>query len=165
MAENNQMMSVEGQLVGMPLAGPESFSQQQLDYLKRALGVDETVLMNTPTVISNNLVITLTENFTNFAKIKIFCARRTSSNVSSSDIANEFEVTSEAFNISCSAINYNSGTTNLMIDWFSAQFSGSSLTIKRYSRKDFSNSSFSTATDAPLTITKIVGIHRIAGGN
>lgn len=36
----NEIMSVEGQLVGMPLAGPESFSQQQLDYLKRALGVE-----------------------------------------------------------------------------------------------------------------------------
>lgn len=35
----NEIMSVEGQLVGMPLAGPESFSQQQLDYLKRALGI------------------------------------------------------------------------------------------------------------------------------
>ena len=44
MPENNQLLSVEGQLVGMPLAGPESFSQAQLDYLKRALGVDETVL-------------------------------------------------------------------------------------------------------------------------
>ena len=38
MPENNQILSVEGQLVGMPLAGPESFSQQQLDYLKTALG-------------------------------------------------------------------------------------------------------------------------------
>jgi len=35
---SNEIMSVEGQLVGMPLAGPESFSQQQLDYLKTALG-------------------------------------------------------------------------------------------------------------------------------
>ena len=39
MPESNEIMSVEGQLVGIPLAGPESFSQQQLDYLKRALGV------------------------------------------------------------------------------------------------------------------------------
>ena len=39
-----EINSVAGQLIGMPLAGPESFSQQQLDYLKRALGVDETVL-------------------------------------------------------------------------------------------------------------------------
>lgn len=36
---SNEIMSVEGQLVGMPLAGPESFSQQQLDYLRSALGL------------------------------------------------------------------------------------------------------------------------------
>ena len=38
MPENNQLLSVESQLVGLPLAGPESFSQHQLDYLKTALG-------------------------------------------------------------------------------------------------------------------------------
>ena len=36
---SNEIMSVEGQLIGMPLAGPESFSQQQLDYLRTALGL------------------------------------------------------------------------------------------------------------------------------
>ena len=39
MPENNNIMSIEGQLIGMPLAGPESFSQQQLDYLRSALGL------------------------------------------------------------------------------------------------------------------------------
>lgn len=41
MPENNNIMSLEGQLVGMPLAGPESFSQQQLDYLKTSLGLGD----------------------------------------------------------------------------------------------------------------------------
>lgn len=40
MPENNNIMSLEGQLVGMPLAGPESFSAEQLAYLKRALGFE-----------------------------------------------------------------------------------------------------------------------------
>lgn len=53
MAENNQMMSVEGQLVGMPLAGPESFSQQQLDYLKRALGFEWQDITSTMTGTSD----------------------------------------------------------------------------------------------------------------
>lgn len=39
MPENNQILSVESQLVGLPLAGPESFSAQQLDYLRTALGL------------------------------------------------------------------------------------------------------------------------------
>lgn len=40
----NEIMSVEGQLVGMPLAGPESFTTEQIAYLKRLMGIDETVL-------------------------------------------------------------------------------------------------------------------------
>lgn len=68
----NEMMSVEGQLVGMPLAGPESFSQQQMDYLKRALGVDETVLFedtsSTGTVVSS---VVLSESSVNFEKVEI----------------------------------------------------------------------------------------------
>ena len=68
---SNEIMSVEGQLVGMPLAGPESFSQQQLDYLKRALGVDETVLWNGDNGATS---ATLTESILNFETIKIVYA-------------------------------------------------------------------------------------------
>ena len=69
MPENNNIMSLEGQLVGMPLAGPESFSQQQLDYLKRALGVDETVLWEGGN--SGASSATLSESLMNFESIKI----------------------------------------------------------------------------------------------
>lgn len=44
MSESNEMLSVGAQLVGMPLAGPESFTAEQIAYLKRAMGIDETVL-------------------------------------------------------------------------------------------------------------------------
>lgn len=39
MAGTNEMGSVEGQLVGLPLAGPESFTIQQLAYLRTALNL------------------------------------------------------------------------------------------------------------------------------
>lgn len=68
----NEMMSVEGQLVGMPLAGPESFSQQQLDYLKRALGVDETVLW-TGSLGATGTSETLSESIYNFNAIEVHC--------------------------------------------------------------------------------------------
>lgn len=71
MPENNQILSVEGQLVGMPLAGPESFSQQQLYYLKRALGVDETVLWE-GTAYDAGTALTMSENCTNFNSLKIY---------------------------------------------------------------------------------------------
>ena len=69
---SNEIMSLEGQLCGIPLAGPESFSQQQLDYLKRALGVDETVLFedtsSTGTVVAS---VVLSESSVNFEKVEI----------------------------------------------------------------------------------------------
>lgn len=70
MPENNNIMSLEGQLVGMPLAGPESFSQQQLDYLKQALGVDETVLWEGKQVAGNT--VALSESAANFEKLAVF---------------------------------------------------------------------------------------------
>jgi hypothetical protein len=69
MPENNQLLSVESQLVGLPLAGPESFSQAQLDYLKRALGVDETVLW-TGSVVDGT--ITLSEAMSNFNEVEVW---------------------------------------------------------------------------------------------
>ena len=71
MPENNNIMSLEGQLIGMPLAGPESFSQQQLDYLKRALGVDETVLW-TGEASGVNATMSLSESFTNFKRVRFY---------------------------------------------------------------------------------------------
>ena len=75
MPENNNIMSLEGQLIGMPTAGPESFSQQQLDYLKRALGVDETVLWEGASTVTNALKngagLTLSESPFNFEYIEV----------------------------------------------------------------------------------------------
>ena len=71
MPESNKIMSVEGQLVGIPLAGPESFSQQQLDYLKRALGVDETVLW-TGEASGASATMSLSEPFTNFKRVRFY---------------------------------------------------------------------------------------------
>lgn len=71
MPENNNIMSIEGQLIGIPLAGPESFSQQQLDYLKRALGVDETVLW-TGEASGASATMSLSESFTNFKRVRFY---------------------------------------------------------------------------------------------
>ena len=65
---SNEVLSVEHQLVGLPLAGPESFSAEQLAYLKRALGVDETVLFESDTAASS---FTTSEPIENFKSIKV----------------------------------------------------------------------------------------------
>lgn len=72
MPESNELMSAGAQLIGMPLAGPESFSAEQLAYLKRALGVDETVLWEGTLAMSNNPTITLSEAATNFKFVDIY---------------------------------------------------------------------------------------------
>lgn len=57
---------------GSALAGPESFSEQQLTFLKQALGVDETVLWTGAAIMSNNPSINLSENAMNFRFIDIY---------------------------------------------------------------------------------------------
>ena len=72
MSESNELLSAGAQLIGMPLAGPESFSEQQLTYLKRALGVDETVLWEGTAVMSNNPSLVLSESAMNFKFVDIY---------------------------------------------------------------------------------------------
>ena len=156
MSENNQMMSVEAQLVSMPLAGPESFSQQQLDYLKRALGVDETVLWSNSAGATS---CTLSENYTNFEYIdvyykdsdqKVMMKRIVTAqtvhtfNVSSEEVSDNFWIKTSSFSINGTAI---ARTGNCQIRITSA-----------------SAVSYSTANNYIL-LYKIVGVHRISGGN
>ena len=72
MPESNELLSAGAQLIGMPLAGPESFSAQQLAYLKRALGIDETVLWEGASNMSNNPSLTLSESAMNFKFVDIY---------------------------------------------------------------------------------------------
>ena len=130
MPENNQMMSVEGQLVGMPLAGPESFSQQQLDYLKRALGVDETVLWTgDDTITPVCSTFTLSEYASNFERIMFYGYTYQNTRVI-------YECPGPKDNLSTGKFVYGAD----------ARYSGGTTT-------------------QGASIYKIIGIHRIAGGN
>lgn len=57
MPESNEIMSVEGQLCGIPLAGPESFTPQQLAYLRTALGLGDWTDVSS-SITKNTSVIT-----------------------------------------------------------------------------------------------------------
>jgi len=158
MAGTNEMGSVEGQLVGLPLAGPETFTIQQLAYLKRALGLDETDLISTSKELSNGATFQLSESIANFEKVKIFCARNPSANAVE---CNELYVGANYYFVKSSFID--NGT--LIIDNAMLSISGTTVTVNAILRKLFASTTFSTATNAPMTVTKIVGVHRIAGGN
>jgi len=161
MPENNNIMSVEGQLVGMPLAGPESFSQAQLDYLKRALGVDETVLWEGSQELTLNAEITLSETYKNFEYIRFECSRNS---LKKCTLFNTFDDGSHYTVTLVEYITDSSG--NLTVD--SAQLSLTNVIkpkVNGMGRKSFSASTFATSTTFPQTLIKVIGIHRIAGGN
>lgn len=165
MPESNKIMSVEGQLVGMPLAGPESFSQQQLDYLKRALGMDETVLWEGAANMSNNPSLTLSESAMNFKFVDIYSLPH-----STNDIAIITRIYTETL----------SGDTNAQGSFTVTGHAGgggfrinnaylrivnfTTMTFTEQKQTSFVGTNVTTA-NAVNSIIKVVGIHRIAGGN
>lgn len=163
MPENNQMMSVEGQLVGMPLAGPESFSQQQLDYLKRALGVDETLLY-IDTNWSGVTSCTLSEAMSNFEYVDITVGFYGATN---GTIVHRFPG-------SCIALHFIFGAGQGGTDYLIRAYGlvdGTSVSILK-AKCMYSTYSVTTAdtirnnADNDMKcIYKVVGVHRIAGGN
>ena len=158
---NNQIMSMKGQLCGMPLAGPESFSQQQLDYLKRALGVDETVLYdNGNTSVSE---CTLSEAASNFKYLDFV--------VGFPGETNGLKVERVPGNAVVFHFIYGAGqgATDYLVRVYGT-INGTSVATSK------SKTSYSAYTSTSETIRnnntsdlqciyKVVGIHRIAGGN
>lgn len=155
---SNEIMSVEGQLVGMPLAGPESFSEQQLTYLKRALGVDETVLW-TASSSAGESSATLSEAFTNFEKLYIRY-RTTDKYVSDYILYTDQEATTFAI-LGC---NYNG--TNMWLKPTRFSISSTSITTSAGAQYSFSDNAVTrSSTTSQITLLKVTGVHRISGGN
>ena len=152
----NELMSVEGQLVGMPLAGPESFSQQQLDYLKRALGVDETVLW-TGEASGVNATMNLSEAYTNFERVRFV------SYEGNPDIPYWWsEVCTNGTVLYPSYVRTNSASAEIAGMWaLLSSNDNKTLTISIATVR--TNGGTQGANSGK--IMKIIGIHRIAGGN
>ena len=155
MPENNQILSVEGQLCGIPLAGPESFSQQQLDYLKRALGVDETVLWEEATGASQSTSCTCSEPLTNFELVLII--------FKTNDQYKQCAIyPGDSSGFPYSVVSTYSGTIYSKNSMWSPD--ADHLTLTRSACTESKNYGTVNNTDV-IWIAKIVGIHRIAGGN
>lgn len=159
-------MSIEGQLIGMPLAGPESFSQQQLDYLKRALGVDETVLW-TGTIGAPGSKGVLSEAVTNFKFVDVY-AEPVYGGIF--PVVTRFATISSGNSVRFGTFSQDGGSTHLAN--YILDFSGINVSVSRAKRISINHSNGSvsstnivTTGDYKAPITKIVGIHRIAGGN
>lgn len=116
---------------------------------------DETDLISTSQELSNGATFQLSESIANFEKVKIFCARNPSVNAVE---CNELYVGANYYFVKSSFID--NGT--LIIDNAMLSISGTTVTVNAILRKSFASTTFSTATNAPMTVTKIVGINRIA---
>lgn len=173
---SQELMSVEGQLVGMPLAGPESFSQQQLDYLKRALGVDETVLYESSSSTGSKSPITLSENWANFKKLR-FIGRLNDSDATGAPLVWEFDTSvlsvGSYLNFHASVINNVASTSSGAYMRTSVEQLNSTTGITHLKTYSYS---FSTASTPAITTQsndawgqifffKVIGVGRINGGN
>lgn len=156
MPENNQIFSVAGQLVGMPLAGPESFSQQQLDYLKRALGMDETVLYDDSNGQSTG---TFSETISNFERIKVLYVWNSSTDNKAKYV--ELQAVAQVFSY---LDNGKAGTTYNWFGWGSWEITTTGFSLLN-GYQAIGGLSSTTPVSAGPKIYKVIGIHRIAGGN
>jgi hypothetical protein len=122
---------------------------------------DETVLMDTPTVVSNNGEIALSEVFTNFERIRIEGVRNPSSGHNTSNVM-EYEVGSNNYNLRfVSFLPQGGNSTDILMDVADCTLTTNKLVVNKFYRKTISNS-IATGIDVPLTITKIIGVNRIA---
>ena len=167
---SNEIMSVEGQLVGLPLAGPESFSAQQLDYLKRALGVDETVLYE-GTDGNYTSGFTVSEPLANFDRIRFYVYCR--ENKSTPDTATVRVIEVSTLGKIGNGLNFGLvdpyGSPSSCIAWIFFWSTSDNLTYTLSTSRyigAMNNSYINPGTNTTVPhICKVVGIHRISGGN
>jgi hypothetical protein len=173
MPENNQILSVEGQLVGMPLAGPESFSQQQIDYLKSALGLDETVLWEADLTTSvqdrsAGTTFPLTETPANFEILKVYCAKKWPATDANDCGAFCNEIYTAMLSKQNGGVMMLQGfmTANDVVYQLFTKLTGCLTTnITEASGLQTSNGQGGLGSTVYLHPYRIVGIHRISGGN
>ena len=149
----------------MPTAGPESFSPQQLDYLKRALGVDETVLWeDTPTLSA----VQLSESIGNFDRVLLYFTKVNDPAIGTfvdavwgvkTNFTLMHHVGAANAYIQLAKLGYDDSTYTITF------VAGKNLGFGNYTTTTWSNPTVSAGVGDSFYLFKVVGIHRIAGGN
>lgn len=161
MAGTNEMGSVEGQLVGLPLAGPETFSAQQLAYLKQAMGLRETVLWEGSAGL--NTEVQLSESVTNFEFVYIEGNTNDGEHERLIGYSSTYVLrkTNPASSMYITMLSFAPGW-----GWKLAQVAITTTTAQLIASKEQAFTSIKAPNDlSTMPITRIVGINRIAGGN
>lgn len=173
MPENNQILSIGNQLVGMPLAGPESFSQEQIAYLKRAMGIDETVLWENASGTSMHNGVTLSESRLNFERLRLTVSCQANTPMGYIDIPMSGVNAGSSFQFYVDMPFNNETGATYALTWkvivSATNTTLTSTTALYWGKMNFNGSSSGTWTQGENVqipyIYKVVGIHRIAGGN
>ena len=157
-----EINSVAGQLVGIPVgqvytAGPGI----KIDNVNKIVSVDETVLYESSSAVAQGQTFDLSETTENFERILIYVAH-----------ASTALTWAEIFVYPGDAIRYDiilnacDQQDNLILDKFYFSRSGKTITVGVRKRHTILASSVtSSSLTNPACFTKVVGIHRIAGGN
>ena len=121
---------------------------------------DETVLWSGSIEASANHTATVSESPNNFEYLRFEYHR--------GDLAATHTVFRAADHgttygrISCSLDTVNIDSTQNNVYMFTGSFSGTTFTVVNHSTKIYAASTFSTSTTSPLTLTRIIGVNRIA---
>lgn len=165
MPESNEIMSVDGMLVGMPLAGPETFTAAQIEYLKRAMGIDETVLFENSTQVDT---FTTSEAIENFSELKVII-RGNDSTAANPMKAVSVVIPTAAYSssIAFSFLCKYSMTSEFVLQWC-AMYNRSGNTFTKANCR-YSGAQGTTAANGVNAnvggVYKVIGVHRISGGN
>lgn len=158
MPESNEILSVDGQLVGMQLAGPETFTAEQIAYLKHAIGIDETVLFESAAGVGSGTAVTLSEAYTNFEKLKFVYKPWNNMN---SDEHPSFGTSEPYFHLLCGWTTTNNYA--IFLTTYTASDS-THLSVTKIGVNNVNGGGWSTS-NANFKLYKVIGIHRISGGN
>lgn len=123
---------------------------------------DETVLYSGAFTASANASTTISEDVNNFERIRIYAARATDLRAPK---CTEFSPISNTSSPYCIESTFYNTANEFYSDRAQLRFNGTTMSCNIAARVKILNNAITVSTDAPLTVTKVVGINRISGGN
>ena len=121
---------------------------------------DETVLYSGAFTASANASTTISEDITNFERIRIYAARGTDTRAPK---CTEFSPISVSASPYCIESTFYNSANEFYSDRAQLRFNGTTMSCNVAARVKILNNAITVTSDAPLTVTKVVGVNRIGG--
>lgn len=153
------LLSVQGQLVGIPVEEYTGVSGIIVDPVNKTIRPDETVLFEGPVNKATESTISLNETIANFEYIDIYFTK-SSSSVNRAPMHSRYIVNSSSIQLNNCYWIADDGTTDVLIYYFKATASGTVIAFDQVFRKKFSTT-ITTNEASNIDIYKVVGVNRI----